>query len=102
MKDPIITTQAGEDLDEAWEFISRRNEEAADLLLDQILDRARLHAQFPGMGRPRDDLRPGLRSFVVKPYLVFFRPVADTIEVIRVIHGSRDIERIMDEDEGNS
>ena len=52
------------------------------------------------MGRPRPELAPGLRSFVVHPYVIFFRPAEDTIEVIRVLRGSRDIAAIMKKDGG--
>jgi hypothetical protein len=38
-----------------------------------------------------------LRSFVVAPYVVFFPPAAGTIEVLRFLHGRRDIERIIRE-----
>jgi toxin ParE1/3/4 len=89
MSEPRITEQAEADLADLWEYLAPKNREAADRLLDRILERARFHAQFPDMGRMRDDLHPGLRSFVVLPYVVFFRPVADTIEVIRVLHGAR-------------
>jgi toxin ParE1/3/4 len=43
------------------------------------------------MGRARDDLAPGLRSVVAGKYLVFFRASDAAIEVLRVIHGARDI-----------
>jgi toxin ParE1/3/4 len=95
MSDPRITTQAQADLDDLWDYLAERNETAADHLLDEILERARHHARFPKTGRPRDDLLPGLRSFVVRPYVVFFRPVDDTIEILRVVHGSRDVDDIM-------
>jgi toxin ParE1/3/4 len=95
MSEPRITEQAEADLDEAWDYLAQRNEAAADRLLDGILERARLHAQLPLMGRPREDLAPGLRSFVVSPYVVFYRPAGDTIEVIRVLHGARDVDSIM-------
>jgi toxin ParE1/3/4 len=95
MKQPRITAQAQVDLDQAWDFLAQRNLRAADRLLDRILERARLHAQFPLMGRPRDDLVPGLRSFSISPYVVFYRPAKKTIEVLRVLHGSRDVDAIM-------
>jgi toxin ParE1/3/4 len=98
MTNPVITEPARQDLDEMWDWLAGRNEPAADRLLDAILQRAQLHASQPLMGRPRDDLRPGLRSFVVRPYVVFYRPVEGTIEVLRVLHGSRDTESIMREE----
>ena len=48
------------------------------------------------MGQSRDELRPGLRCFVVSPYVVFYRPEQDTIEVLRVLHGARDIVSIFE------
>jgi toxin ParE1/3/4 len=48
------------------------------------------------MGQSRDELRPGLRCFVVSPYVVFYRPIEDTIEVLRVLHGARDISSLIE------
>jgi toxin ParE1/3/4 len=95
MSEPRLTRQAEVDLEEAWAYIAERNEEAADRLIEAIHERARFQARFPLTGRPREDLAPGLRSFVVSSYVVFFRPVEDTIEVLRVLHGSRDVDSIM-------
>jgi plasmid stabilization system protein ParE len=58
---PRITKQAESDLEEAWDYVAERNLRAADRLLDRILERARLHARFPLMGRPIDDLLTGAR-----------------------------------------
>jgi toxin ParE1/3/4 len=95
MSEPRITPQGEADLEAAWAYLAQQSEAAADRQLDAILERARFHAQFPLAGRSREDLSPGLRSFVVRPYVVFFHAVDDTIEVLRVLHGSRDIDSIM-------
>ena len=63
--------------------------------LEECLQR---QAQFPLASRPRDDILPGLRSVAVSPYVVFFRPVGDTIEVLRILHGTRAVERILREE----
>lgn len=44
------------------------------------------------MGRERKELAPGLRSLPFGRYVVFFLPVEDGIDVVRVMHGSLDIE----------
>ncbi len=64
-------------------------------MVDAILDASRMHVRFPGMGQRRDELRPGLRCFVVSPFVVFYRPIEDTIDVLRVLHGARDIGSII-------
>ena len=48
-------------------------------------------AELPGMGRRRDDLALGLRSISHGNYLIFYRLVEDGIQIVRVLHGSRDI-----------
>lgn len=61
-------------------------------------------AEFPGMGaryEPDDPLFEGIRVFPVsrfKKYLVFYRPIAGGIEVLRVLHGARDIQGLLAED----
>jgi toxin ParE1/3/4 len=44
------------------------------------------------MGRPRDELALGLRSFAFGRYVVFVQPLADGIDVVRVLHSARDID----------
>ena len=51
------------------------------------------------MGRLRDELAPFLRSFPVKNYLIFYRPIDEGIEIVRILHGSQDIETIFPDDE---
>jgi toxin ParE1/3/4 len=49
-------------------------------------------SQFPDMGRQREDLSTGLRSFSIKPYIIFYTKITDGIEIVRVLHQSRDVE----------
>jgi len=48
-------------------------------------------SQFLDMGRKRDYLLAGLRSFPVQPHIIFYTKVADSIDIIRILHQSRDI-----------
>jgi toxin ParE1/3/4 len=99
MNEPILTDQAKDDLTEIWLAIAqRRDERTADRMNRKILKQCHSHAQFPESGRLRDDLNPGLRSFPVRPYVVFYQPQEDTILVVRILDGRRDIERIMSEE----
>jgi toxin ParE1/3/4 len=47
------------------------------------------------VGRLRGDLLPDLRGFVVGRYLIFYRPIEDGIEVVRVFHGARNVEALL-------
>ncbi len=59
-------------------------------------------ADMPGMGAPREHggLK-GLRMWPVRGFerhLIFYRPIEDGIEVIRVLHASRDLEGLLGEE----
>jgi toxin ParE1/3/4 len=79
-----------------WAYIAASNPDAADRMVDAVLAASRMHARFPNIGQSRDDLQSGLRCFVVSPYVVYYRPVKSTIEVIRVLHGARDISNLIE------
>jgi toxin ParE1/3/4 len=96
MKEHKLTDQAKDDLRDIWYAVaSGRDDRTADRLVTLILDKCRSHAQVPEGGRLREELSAGLRSFPVKPYVVFYRPVEDTILVLRILHGRRDLKRIV-------
>ena len=90
------TSQANLDLIEIGLRIAEENPAAADHWLEQVDEKFRLLAQMPEMGRKRPDLAPGLRSLPVSNYVIFYRPVPDGIQVIRVLHGARDIPMLFD------
>jgi len=43
-------------------------------------------------GRKRDELHPGLKSFPVGMYLIFYLPISGGIQIVRVLHGMMDID----------
>ena len=90
----LRTPEARRDLVEIAAYIEGENPAAADRLLDQIEEKLRLLGEFPEMGAPREELRARLRSFPIGKYLIFYFPIADGIEVIRVVHGGRNLRRI--------
>ena len=65
-------------------------------------------ARMPGMGTQYGHEHPALadlRFFPVsrfRNHLVFYRPVAGGIEIVRVLHGARDIDGILAEEFGIS
>jgi toxin ParE1/3/4 len=50
---------------------------------------------FPEMGRLRPEIAPNLRSTLVWPYVIFYRVESDNVQIIRILHGRRDLRRIM-------
>ena len=88
MKRLIIAPSAGSDLLEIHDFIAQDNADAASRWIDMLVDRFDLLRSQPGIGRQRDEIKPGYRSVAEGDYIIFFRKCeGDAIEVVRVIHG---------------
>jgi toxin ParE1/3/4 len=60
-----LVPRARAELDDIWDYITREsgNAAVADGVVDAITDRFYLLGRYPRLGRERDDLRPGLRSY---------------------------------------
>lgn len=85
------TSRAEQDLLDIWLYIATDNIDAADRVIDQIDAACRTLARSPGLGQSRPELGQDVRSFPVRSYLVFYRKAPPTIQVLRVLHGARDI-----------
>lgn len=85
-------------LDHIWYYIAAEsgNMDIADRLVDSIASRFLLLAGHPYVGRRRDDIRPGLRSFPVGEYVIFYRIAArKSVVILDAMRGSRNIEVLL-------
>ena len=91
---PRVTRRplAAADVSDIWDHIAEDNIVAADRWVDQLDEKLRLLATQPSMGRARDELSRGLRSFPFGRYVIFYEPLDDGIDVVRVLHSARDID----------
>ena len=86
-----------------WCFIAQDNPDAATRVIDAAYETFKTLAANPGLGRPQRFRSPRLRdvrSWRVtgfENYLIFYRGVADGIQVNHVYHGARDIEALFGE-----
>lgn len=87
------TERADEDLIEIWLSIAAMDPDAADRVLDAIERRWQQLAQHPASGMARDDIAPGIRHLVAGQYLTLYRAHPEGIEIVRVLHGRRRIDR---------
>ena len=83
-----------QDLDDIWDYIAQDNPQVADHFIDKVEKQCRLLAEFPNIGTNCDALSPGLRFLVVDKYVLFYIALDDGIEVVRVLHGARDLESL--------
>jgi len=98
VKRRVITKKprAKADLLEHYVFIGEKNLDAADKFLEATEAAFAKLAAMPRMGRIWRSEDPRLKAMRVWPipgwkYLVFYRPVEQGIDVVRVLHGAQDV-----------
>lgn len=101
MADIVRTPLAEADLDDILTDLEQKNPAAADRYAAKFADKARSLTQFPEIGRTRPEIAPDLRSTLVKPYVIFYRYHGDVVQILRILHGKRDLRRIMEEEPGD-
>ena len=91
-----VSPRADGDLGEIWDFIAieRSKPVAAQKLLEKLCDTFSLLATRPFIGQLRNELSPGVRSFSVGNYVIYYRSIDDGIEVAAVVHGARDVDSL--------
>ncbi len=88
----LIRPLAEQDLDQIWDYIALHDQARAEAVVRDLYDRFGKLAHNPYMGRERAEIEEGLRSFSVGSYVVFYLLLADGIDIVRVLHGARDIQ----------
>jgi len=86
-----VSAAARADLDDLWVYIAHDNVEAADKFIQLLVDKFPKRAGWPEIGRQREELSPRLRSLAAGQYVIFYRPLENGIEIVRVLHGARDL-----------
>ena len=91
-----LSPEAYDDIDEMWEFIAQDNIDAADRVREEIFAACEKLAETPGMGHLRQDLADEpLRFWAVYSYLIIYREDSDPLEIVRVLHGARDVKSLL-------
>ncbi len=88
-----LLPRAEADIEEIGDYISRQNPGAALRLIETFMRRWNLLALYPLFGAPVEGVGSGIRHVVVGDYVTFYRVDADAVEILRVLHGRRNIER---------
>jgi toxin ParE1/3/4 len=83
------------DIEEIWQWIAADDVAAADRWVRLIVESTDRLTDFPNSGAPRPELAPGARSLVVGGYLVLYRVGPDSVDIVRVVHGARELSRLL-------
>ncbi len=96
-------TQAERDIEESFVFIGEQDLDAGIRFLVSCEETFEFLAKMPMVGSPREFRSSRLRNVRVwtvkgfEDHLIFYRPTDDGIEIVRVLHGARDLESIFDD-----
>ena len=87
-----VAESAVADLDEIWAYVAKNKSiEVAQRLVSSLTSRFSMLAKNPRGGRSRSELRPGLRSFSVGSYRIYYRQEKrGIVRMLYVRHTARD------------
>jgi toxin ParE1/3/4 len=95
---------ADRDLDEQAGYLARQVSLETALRFYAAAATFEKLARMPGIGERRDSTKPRLAELRVwrvegfEKHLIFYRPSGSGIDIVRVLHGARDIDRVLDSD----
>jgi toxin ParE1/3/4 len=88
------SAKARDDLLDIWLTVAGSNQAAADRLFDRLETRIQILAQWPEIGTPVPAIASDARMLVERPYLIFYRVIPDGVQIVRILHGARDIDSV--------
>ncbi len=80
------------DLDEVWNYIGIENDNPAAAIrqIEMLHEKFALLALHPLLGELREDFGAGVRTFVAGRDSILYRVRDHGVEIIQVVHSSRD------------
>ena len=89
-----LSSDAQADLDDCWLYIAQDNVQSADRFVVTIKERLDMLVTHPHLGRRCDELAPHLQRLPVGSYAIFYRHRPSHLEIVRILHGARDIDSV--------
>lgn len=94
----VLSEDAAEDLQSIYVFSEMTwGATQAEKYLVELYALFELIAAKPLLGRLRTELAEGLRSFPHGPHVVFYMQWQTNLAIVRILHGSRDVEALFSE-----
>jgi len=95
----VLAPQAALDLVEIWRYIKEHGTASiADRVESAIRERIAFLAHTPRAGHSRKDLTDAdVKFFPVYSFLIVYRPETKPLQIASVLHGHRDVERLLKE-----
>jgi antitoxin ParD1/3/4/toxin ParE1/3/4 len=93
----VLAPEAADDLVQIWRYIRNQSSiETANRVESVIREKIVFLAGNPGAGHWRRNLTDeAVKFFPVYSYLIVYRPDTRPLQVVSILHGRRDVERIL-------
>jgi toxin ParE1/3/4 len=90
MPEPTVLPAAQDDLSDIYVHLYQYDPSTAERHAREFDRRLHVLAQRPHLGQA-SHYAPHLRRFAMRRYIIFYRPTTESIEIVRVLHGARDM-----------
>jgi toxin ParE1/3/4 len=95
-----LSQPAIQDIENIADYIaSQTGLEQAEHFLSKLDAKFARITQFPGLGRPRNEILPGLRSLSIDSYLILYAATESRVDILRVVSGYRDLTGLFADDD---
>ena len=94
-----FTSEAQDDLLGIALRIAERSPGRALTYVDEIEYHCRRIADFPLAGSPRPKWGDGIRIVIHGNYIAVYRVRDDAVQILRVVHGARNLDQLFDEEQ---
>jgi len=90
-----------------WYLVEQDAPDAAFRFVEAVEASVEQLVRMPNMGAPRKLRNPALKGLRIWPvkdfddFLIFYVVAGDTVRVIRILHGKRDVDRILKKESGD-
>ena len=90
-----ITAPACQDLNDISDYFLGKSVDAGDRFVKAFNQKCQHLAQFPHIGKSYTALKSGLRGIPLMNHIIFYRVTDDTVQILRVISGYRDLKTVI-------
>jgi toxin ParE1/3/4 len=95
MAEVVFRRRAVRDLDEIGARIAADDPRAAERFRANVLRRIGLLERLPEGAQPRPKFGPDIRTIPIGRYIVILRVVSQRVTILRIVHGARDLPRLL-------
>jgi toxin ParE1/3/4 len=82
------------DIDQIHDHIAADKPAAARRWVERTRKQFKFLSKNPHVGEAREEILPALRSFSHGAYVIFYRTIQGDLEIVRVVHGRRDLDLV--------